>query len=703
MYSSIDRLAKRLSGSRIWSLFRFGDIQLSGTGPRRLATATGRGASAEVTLSIAGRLMERGHLDEAFRICREILREDAGNAPALLLAAQLSLRVGRRQEALSALRAALSADPTLPAIRFQLAATADRVEAIGHCRIGLVLVPEFAPGWLRLGLLECGADPGRDGREAFRRAETAGIDREILAISSGVASMEAGDTSRATAIFNAALAEQPCFGAARFNLAVLDAAAGNSVKAANGFRLAIAAEPDLAVAYSRLGRQTARHGDVGSAAMSHRRAQTLAPADIRHADDCLFLSLVQRDRGDDGFAAALADWRIRFGAVPDTPHHSNRRDPDRRLRIGYVGSTFDRDSNISYFLEPILRNADRHSFEPVLYGDAPSGPGRCGGSEATYRCTSAMTPAAVADLIREDGIDIAVHLLGRAYNDDRSLSFLAAKPAPVQIALHHCMTTGMDAFDLFVGDPMVVPWKTDEPFVERVFRLPHLFVFEPPADTPPVAPSPLARDRIATLGFSGSAWKLTDETLAMWADVMRRLPDAMLALKLPGLDVPANRSALLGRMAGHGIDTGRIRCSVPLHRLADHLDWYRSVDVVLDSSPYGGGNSVLEALWMGVPAPVLAGGRFVGRMGLSILSTAGLQGWVAPSPSDYAALVADLVADPVGLADIRATLRTRLGCSGLTDGVRYARRLDRLYRAVWRMWCRQSDATRAPEARRHLP
>ena len=47
---------------------------------------------------------------------------------------------------------------------------------------------------------------------------------------------------------------------------------------------------------------------------------------------------------------------------------------------------------------------------------------------------------------------------------------------------------------------------------------------------------------------------------------------------------------------------------------------YGAIDIALDPTPYNGGTTTLQALWMGVPLITLAGGNFVSRMGASFLT-----------------------------------------------------------------------------------
>ncbi len=76
--------------------------------------------------------------------------------------------------------------------------------------------------------------------------------------------------------------------------------------------------------------------------------------------------------------------------------------------------------------------------------------------------------------------------------------------------------------------------------------------------------------------------------------------------------------------------------------------------------PYNGGTTILQALWMGVPAVVKAGGNFVSRMGASFMTAAGLSEWVAESYADHVRIAAAMAKDPQALLQLKQGMRERL-------------------------------------------
>ncbi len=90
---------------------------------------------------------------------------------------------------------------------------------------------------------------------------------------------------------------------------------------------------------------------------------------------------------------------------------------------------------------------------------------------------------------------------------------------------------------------------------------------------------------------------------------------------------------------------------------------------------------------MGVPVLTLRGNRFIGHVGESLLTTAALKDWIAPTPDDFIEKALRYGADLTALEALRGELRPRLLASPLTDAPRFARNLEAALRAMWQRWC----------------
>jgi predicted O-linked N-acetylglucosamine transferase (SPINDLY family) len=90
---------------------------------------------------------------------------------------------------------------------------------------------------------------------------------------------------------------------------------------------------------------------------------------------------------------------------------------------------------------------------------------------------------------------------------------------------------------------------------------------------------------------------------------------------------------------------------------------------------------------MGVPVVTLAGTTHVGRVGVSVLTNAGLPELVAVDVDDYVRIAEDLAEDIPRLRELRGSLRQLLKQSRLMDATAYARDLEAAYRGLWTRWC----------------
>ena len=202
-----------------------------------------------------------------------------------------------------------------------------------------------------------------------------------------------------------------------------------------------------------------------------------------------------------------------------------------------------------------------------------------------------------------------------------------------------------------------------------------------------VAPPPAASRGYVTFGSFNHFAKVGGEVIALWAALLRRVPESRLLLKYADLDDTHVRALLLDQFAAHGIGVERLDLRARAPDLRTHLALYGEMDIALDPFPYNGTTTTCEALWMGVPVVSLAGQRHMGRVGVSLLMRAGLGELVAASPEAYLDLAVALAADPARCAALRAGMRERLATGPLTDAPRLTRALEATYCEMWREWC----------------
>jgi predicted O-linked N-acetylglucosamine transferase (SPINDLY family) len=153
----------------------------------------------------------------------------------------------------------------------------------------------------------------------------------------------------------------------------------------------------------------------------------------------------------------------------------------------------------------------------------------------------------------------------------------------------------------------------------------------------------------------------------------------------------SHRQRTVDFLGKEGIAPERVEF-VELRPRREYLDLYHRLDIVLDTFPYNGHTTSLDALWMGVPVVSLADERPVSRGGLSQLSNLRLPELASFSEDDYVRIAVELANDLPRLTELRRTLRPRMEASVLMDGPRFARDIETAYRTMWQHWCANQTA-----------
>jgi predicted O-linked N-acetylglucosamine transferase (SPINDLY family) len=342
---------------------------------------------------------------------------------------------------------------------------------------------------------------------------------------------------------------------------------------------------------------------------------------------------------------------------------------------------------MAFFVEPLLRHHDPAVVEVFAYSGvaAPDAVTRRMESLVPrWRSMVGLDTDRLFDLIRADGIDILVDFSG--HTQGNRLDVFARRPAPVQITgIGYPGSTGLGVFDGRLCDAVTDPPENDAFSSEPPLRLgTGMHCYLPPDDAPPPRP----RDGgPPTFGSFNKLAKVSDAAIDLWARVLRRVPDALLKLKSKPLAEAATRDDIAARFAAAGVGRDRLILSGWLPEDRDHLAAYHDVDVALDTFPYNGTTTTCEALWMGVPVLTLAGRGHAARVGASLMTSAGLTGWIVERAEMFAPRAAVLCGDRSRLAQLRRTLRGQVQASPLCDGKSYARGVEDAYRALWRRAC----------------
>jgi hypothetical protein len=367
-----------------------------------------------------------------------------------------------------------------------------------------------------------------------------------------------------------------------------------------------------------------------------------------------------------GNTAPALDAIGRFIAATVQQHYPSfaTRPPPRarggKLRIGYVSSYFRRHAVSSYMANRVLCR-DRDRFEVVMFAigakqdevtrELAASADRFVELEPfpLERAAHAIASADLDVLVHCDiGMDLPTHLLAGLYL------------APRQVALMgHATTTGMPTITHYLGGDHE-PADAQAHYTERLVRLPLCGAAQRPA--PPAsrtwtrAELGIPDDAIVLANF-GHALKHGAARDALYAEILARVPRAHLVMK-PFFSDDDHDPAFEARLRALG---PRVILVPRLERADDLPGLYSVVDIQLDTFPFGGWTTNLDALHAGVPIVTQEGDTGRGRWGWRFLEACGVEIGRARTDREYVEAAVRLATDDA----LRRRVKTHIrGSSG---------------------------------------
>lgn len=614
-------------------------------------------SSVREDLMLAAQHHQAGRLQIAEQMYRQILKAAPKQPDAVHLLGVLALQSGRFAEAVEQIQLAIAYNPKAAPFHNNLGTALQRqgklAEAVLSHQRALSLQPDFVDAHFNLAT--------------------------VL--------MNQGRLVEAIPGYQRAVSLKPDYVDAHNNLGNVFRELGKLDEAIQCYQQALRYKPNFAQAWNNMGNALKDQGELDAAIAAFRRALESKPDYVTAHSNLVYALSFSPNYS----ASAIYDEHVRWNQQhaislsKDVPPHSNDRNPQRRLRVGYVSPDFCNHS-VGRFLTPLLANHDHQNFEIFCYSSVsrPDDTTRRFQSQAdTWRNVGGLNDEELANLIRQDQIDILVDLT--MHMAQNRLLVFARRPAPVQVTyLAYCGTTGLTAMDYRLTDPYLdPPDSSDQYYSEESIRLPESYWCYPVVDAPEVKPVPALQTGYVTFGCLNNFAKVTTPTLEAWIRLLEEVPNSKLVLH--GKE-GRHRVRVQDYFRAQQIAEERLKFIefLPVNK---YLEVYEQIDIALDPFPYGGGTTTCDALWMGVPVVTLSGQTAVGRGGRSILLNAGLPELVADSTEDYVHIALELAGDLPRLSGIRSMLRERIRNSPLMDAPRFTRGLEAACRDMWQRWC----------------
>ncbi len=314
-----------------------------------------------------------------------------------------------------------------------------------------------------------------------------------------------------------------------------------------------------------------------------------------------------------------------------------------KKRIGFASGDL-REHAVGFLLPTMLQGIDRDRYEVFAYDftadDGSEHRKRLLGMFDHVRPIQSLTDRQAAERILEDEIDVMVDLHG--LSSGARPGIFALHPAPKQgTYLGFIGTTGMPWFDFVITDRHALPPEHTEYFMEKPLYVEGSFIPLTPPDEnlPMVTRSDVGLSEQAfVMGAFGNVYKITPEMFAVWMQLLREMPNAVLWLID---DNPTTTENLKNQARKANADLSRIHFSArTVHK--EFCARLKLCDVYLDTYPYNCGSTSNDVIRNGVPLITKYGPTMVSRMGLSIGAASGHLNHAVCTDADYIQCVVEI-------------------------------------------------------------
>lgn len=378
-----------------------------------------------------------------------------------------------------------------------------------------------------------------------------------------------------------------------------------------------------------------------------RRPDLLAPA--------YFVSMVQELMGNFWRAsyiggnncAALSAFGDFISATinrycPEVPPQKLRPLPaGEKIRVGYISRNFFRQAVSFYMINRIIHH-DRDTFEIFVYA---LGEHQDDFTEMIKQSSDHFTQfadlqnfAAIINRILTDKLDILIYTdIGM---DAVTYILAGLRLAPIQCAMvGHGTTTGLPTIDYYISGDFEAGCAQEQ-YREKLIRLPKLGAAQYLPDEPValITRQSLGIPEDAVLFIScANGIKHRADREKLYIEILRQAPNAWILLK--PYTTPDGIDARLAKRIEALAVTAGVRDRLLLLSSIGH---YRTVmgllsiaDIQLDTYPYGGWTTNMEALYCGLPIVTQEGELARSRWGAGMLRALGIEHGIAANEEEF--------------------------------------------------------------------
>ena len=587
-------------------------------------------------------------------------------------------------------------------------------EAISSCDEAIKLAPNYAEAHNNLGTAQLRLGQYEDAKTSFEQAVKLKPEYPDAIYNLGMCLYEAGYLDDALLNFQLAVSMRPTFFEAQLGLGNTFKLLGKNRFAIYRYERAIEINPSSATCWYNLAQALRSDEKIEPAIHATQKALELNPnyysAQLLNlhllakicdwtAIDILKKKLVQpnasqdipppltmlalTDNPEDELRHATQFATRKFGCV--IPLEFAREQKSKQtITLAYFSSDFG-DHPVGRLMARVFESHDRDIYTVIGFSNLRDADSmhlsRLQQLFDRFHDISELNDAQASEIVRDEGVDIAIDLSG--YTKGSRTSLFAKRIAPIQVNyLGYPGTMGTNFMDYIIADRALIPPNNKKYFTEKVVYLPNCY--QARDDSVKVSTEQITRDMfnlpIDDFVFCcfNNTYKISSKEFGLWMFLLSKIPKSVIWILKTNERMVENmkREALKNGIEDHRIIfTSGASYEVYLARL-------KLADLYLDTFNYNAGATAGDILRVGLPLLTLRGHTYTSRMASSLLEAVELPELIVSTEKAYVDRALELAQDWRKIRQVKEKLLANLNTTSFFNTNEFTKDLENAYKTM---------------------
>jgi len=269
------------------------------------------------------------------------------------------------------------------------------------------------------------------------------------------------------------------------------------------------------------------------------------------------------------------------------------------------------------------------------------------------------------------------------FNKNNKTEIFKNRICPIQINwCGHLTTSGMENMDFILGDPYCTPIEMQRYYTENILNMPEIWtVLSKPQEVWHKDCLPCETNNFVTFGCFNKFAKINMRLLNTWSEILLENNNSKLHLISTEFNDEIFKKKITNFFTLKGIDEEKLKFTGNINR-TKLLNTYNDIDIVLDTYPYTGGTTTLEAVYMERPVLTIYGKSFLTRCGLSINKNIKMDNWVCEDIIEYKNKAIQYSKDIDFLVKEKNRIKNNKLSSPLYDSKRFSNNLSNILKSL---------------------